>query len=93
MNSELHQFLKAYIAAVHQRLFQALEHDEKSKTEADMAFFDGAIFCYQDTLKILKEQLQALDHDVNPFEPIVIDAERQHAPIPAQDSSSDPEML
>ncbi|GEM_PF-2972435 len=93
MNSELHEFLKAYIAAVHKRLFQALEHDEKSKTEADMAFFDGAIFCYQDTLKILKEQLQTLEHDTAPFEPIVIDAEKRRSPIPAQDPSSDPEIL
>ncbi|MGB3491821.1 MAG: hypothetical protein WBA57_03770 [Elainellaceae cyanobacterium] len=93
MNSELHEFLKAYIAAVHKRLFQALDHDEKSQTEADLAFFDGAIFCYQDTLKMLKEQMQALGHDVEPFEPIVIEAERQRPSIPNPDSSSDPEML
>lgn len=93
MNSDLNEFLNAYIAAVHKRLFQALDHDEKSKTEADMAFFDGAIFCYQDTLKILKEQLQALGHEVEPFEPIIIEAERRHSPIPAPDPSSDPEML
>lgn len=93
MNSELHDFLKAYLDAVHKRLFQALEHDEKSKTEADMAFFDGAIFCYQDTLKILKEQLEALGHDPEPFEPIVIEADQSRPSTPTPDSSSDPEML
>ncbi len=82
MNPELHTFLKAYIAALHKRFIFALEQDEKSKTEADMAFFDGAIFCYQDVLKILKEQLTEQGLDPELLEPILIEANRGRSPAP-----------
>ena len=87
MNSELHTFLKAYIAALHQRFIFALEQDEKSKTEADLAFFDGAVFCYQDVLKILKEQLKEQGFDPELLEPIMIEAERKRSPAPPPPSS------
>jgi hypothetical protein len=90
---ELHSFLKDYIAAVHKRFIFALEQDEKSRTEADMAFFDGAIFCYQDTLKILTEQLKEHGYDPESLEPIVIQAERKRSPAPPPPPSSDSDIL
>ncbi len=93
MNPELHAFLKAYIAALHKRFIFALEQDEKSQTEADLAFFDGAIFCYQDVLKILKEQIQEQGFDPEELEPILIEAERKRSPAPPPASSSDQDLL
>lgn len=93
MNSELQAFLQAYIGALHKRLIFALEQDEKSSTEADMAFFDGAIFCYQDVLKILKEELHAHGYATETLEPILIEAERHRTPAPKVDSQSDREIL
>lgn len=93
MNPELHAFLKAYIAALHKRFIFALEQDEKSKTEADLAFFDGAIFCYQDVLKILKEQLKEQGFNPDELEPILIDAERRQSPVPPPAPSSEQDWL
>ncbi|MEM9451159.1 MAG: hypothetical protein AAGA75_21835 [Cyanobacteria bacterium P01_E01_bin.6] len=90
---ELQSFLKAYIAALHKRFIFALEQDEKSKTEADMAFFDGAIFCYQDVLKILTDQLKEQGYDPESLEPIMIEAEQKRSPIPPPADSSDQDML
>ena len=70
MNPELQRLVKGYIAAIHQRFEQAIALNQKSVTEGDRAFFDGAFFCYQDAMKILRQELESQGYDPTEFEPM-----------------------
>jgi len=88
VTQDLQDFIRAYIAAVHQRFDEAVALDQKSITEADRAFFDGVTFCYQDALKILKQELEARGYDAEGFEPIVPEkpeSNRVEIPLPRGD--------
>ncbi|MGF1513700.1 MAG: hypothetical protein ACFB5Z_08400 [Elainellaceae cyanobacterium] len=74
MSSELTEFVKAYIAAVHKRFDEAVLLNKAAVTEGDRAFFDGAFFCYQDTMKILKAELEAKGFSTSELEPIIPEA-------------------
>ncbi|MGK7890047.1 MAG: hypothetical protein AB4042_11990 [Leptolyngbyaceae cyanobacterium] len=84
--------IQDYVAAVHRRFEEAIALNQKSVTEGDRAFFDGAFFCYQDTMKMLRQQLE--DHgydpsDLEPLEPQLPEAEKISYITP----SSDQEVL
>lgn len=92
MNSEVQAFVKAYIEAVHKRFEEAIALNQTSVTEGDRAFFDGAFFCYQDTMKILRKELKAHGYDttdLEPMEPVLPEAEKINYITP----SSDQEIL
>ena len=92
MNSEVQTFVKDYIAAVHKRFEEAIALNQKSVTEGDRAFFDGAFFCYQDTMKILRTELESHGYDttdLEPIEPTLPEAEKISYITP----SSDQEIL
>ncbi|MGB3612187.1 MAG: hypothetical protein WBA10_00225 [Elainellaceae cyanobacterium] len=74
MSPELTEFVKAYIAAVHKRFDEAVALNQTAITEGDRAFFDGAFFCYQDTMKILKAELGAREVETSDLEPIIPEA-------------------
>jgi len=74
MPTELSEFVKVYIAAVRKRFDEATLLSQKAVTEGDRAFFDGAFFCYQDTMKILKAELEAQGIETSDLEPIIPEA-------------------
>ncbi|MEO0409784.1 MAG: hypothetical protein AAF289_20780 [Cyanobacteria bacterium P01_A01_bin.135] len=71
MPPELDEFVRAYIAAVHKRFEEAITLNQTAVTEGDRAFFDGVFFCYQDTMKMLKAELEGQDYPIDDLEPIV----------------------
>lgn len=92
VNSEIQSFVKDYINAVHKRFEEAIALNQKSVTEGDRAFFDGAFFCYQDTMKILRQELESHGYDPSefePMEPVLPEAEKISYITP----SSDQEVL
>ena len=94
MNPEVQTFVKDYIAAIHTRFEEAIALNQKSVTEGDRAFFDGAFFCYQDAMKILRKELEAHGYDpteLEPMEPVLPDAEKISYITPS--SEQDKEIL
>ncbi|NER00661.1 MAG: hypothetical protein F6K30_28875 [Cyanothece sp. SIO2G6] len=86
------ELIQNYVAAVHRRFEQAIALNQKSVTEGDRAFFDGAFFCYQDTMKLLRQQLEEQGYNPNefePLEPVLPEAEKISYITP----SSDQEVL
>lgn len=74
MSPELTDFVKAYVAAVHKRFDEAVLLNKAAVTEGDRAFFDGAFFCYQDTMKILKAELEAKGYSTDELGAIIPEA-------------------
>lgn len=70
-DQELQKFVKDHIAAIQERYNFALIQNGKSKTQADVAFLEGASFAYYDVLRRLRSQLEARGYDPAAFEPIV----------------------
>lgn len=70
MDAAMKELIQNYVAAVHQRFEEAIALNQKSVTEGDRAFFDGAFFCYRDTMKMLRQQLEAHGYDPSEFEPL-----------------------
>ncbi|NET09974.1 MAG: hypothetical protein F6K16_35790, partial [Symploca sp. SIO2B6] len=67
---------------------EAIALNHKSVTEDDRAFFDGAFFCYQDSMKILRQQLEAHGYDPSefePMEPVLPDSEKISFITPSSD--------
>lgn len=94
MNPEVQAFIKDYIAAVHKRFEEAIALNHKSVTEGDRAFFDGAFFCYQDTMKILRKELESHGYDpteLEPMEPVLPETEKISYITPS--SEQDKEIL
>ncbi len=74
MPPELTEFVEAYVAAVHKRFGEAVLLNKAAVTEGDRAFFDGAFFCYQDTMKILKAELEAQGYSTDGLDLIIPEA-------------------
>jgi len=94
VDPDMNSFLKDYISAIHQRFEQAIALNQKSVTEGDRAFFDGAFFCYQDAMKILRQQLDEHGYDpqdFEPLEPVLPESEKIDYITPS--SESDKEIL
>ncbi|MEM9212951.1 MAG: hypothetical protein AAGD25_01110 [Cyanobacteria bacterium P01_F01_bin.150] len=92
MNPEVEDLIKTYIAAVHNRFEEAIALNQKSVTEGDRAFFDGAFFCYQDTMKILRKELMAHGYDTSglePMEPVLPDKEKISYITPSSDQEQE----
>ncbi len=71
MDTELNDVVKTHIDTIHERYNFALIQAAKSKTEADVAFLEGATFAYYDVLKRLRSQLETQGYDPSAFDPIV----------------------
>jgi hypothetical protein len=71
MDDELKTVIKKHIDTIHERYNFALIQTAKSKTQADVAFLEGASFAYYDVLKRLRSQLEAQGYDPSAFDPIV----------------------
>lgn len=74
MPPALAEFVEAYIAAVRKRFDEAVALNQTAITEGDRAFFDGAFFCYQDTMKMLKAELEQRGYPTEDLEPIIPEA-------------------
>ena len=71
MTQELQNFIQDYVTLLQEKYNQSLIKVEKSETEADAAFYQGASFTYYDALDLLKSQLEVFGYDIESFETIV----------------------